>query len=83
MKFDLIIAMGAGGAFVLAVNFATHADLHLPPGNAPITVTAQATANSTTTVGHLNVLQNSIHDAEYAAPADTAPLKSDGQTEVT
>lgn len=87
MKTKPIIAGGVGAVFgvtIVAAPYHHHPDggLHLPPGNAPIAV-ALATATSTAgSFGNLFLaLPNSIHDAEYVAPADTKPLKSDGQSD--
>ena len=87
-KTKSIIATGVGGVFVLAVNAeaAKYPDgnLHLPPGNAPITI-ALSTANTTTlsvisTLGWAEPFNATI-DSDYVAPVDAKVLKRDGQTQ--
>jgi hypothetical protein len=84
MKIKPGFALCIGGVFAVTVAAAPYThdqdQLHLPPGNAPL-VMAFATVASTASWSMSVSLHNAIHDADYVLPANTKPLKSDGQAE--
>jgi hypothetical protein len=56
---------------------------HLPPGNAPLTLSAFTGSTNVSSVVMLHLPFNAIHDADYTPVADTTPLPLDGQKQTT